>query len=188
MQKKRKKQMNKQTVIIVVAINIFLSSLIIISCKDNLNSEKEIVKEVENVQKKFKNKLVEFEFDFPDTIQVDKLYNGKIKYKSVLDTITTSFDDEKKSRYISFYMSKTKYINYEIEELKTMRLDTFGAIDNRTIPFYDLKFTELGVHYIDGIINDHISIDTLIKSKKSIDKVRYIENVVRATHKVVVIK
>ncbi len=180
--------MKKQIGITVVAINVILSSLVIISCKDSLQSEKDTIKEKENVQKKIKNKFVEFEFDFPDTIHINKLYNGKIKYKGVLDTITTSFENEKKSRYISFYMSKTKDINYEIEELKTMKLDTFGAIDNRTIPFYDLKFTELGVHYIDGIINDHISIDTLIKSKKSIDKVRYIENVVRVTHKVVVIK
>ena len=180
--------MKQQIAITVVAINLFLSLLVILSCKDSLQSEKDTIKEKENIQKKFKNKLVEFEFDFPDTIQINKLYNGKIKYKGVLDTITTSFDDEKKSRYISFYMSKTKDINYKIEELKTMKLDTFGAIDNRTIPFYDLKFTELGVHYIDGIINDHISIDTLIKSKKSIEKVRYIENVVRATHKVVVTK
>ena len=180
--------MKKQTVITVFAISIFLSSLIILSCKDSLNVEKEIVKGKENVQKKFKNKLVEFEFDFPDTIYINKLYNGKLRYKSVLDTITTSFDDEKKSRYISFYMNKTKDVNYKIEELKTMKLDTFGAIDNRTIPFYKIKFTELGVHYIDGIINDHVSIDTLIQFNKSIDKVRYIENVVRATHKVVVVK
>jgi len=69
-----------------------------------------------------------------------------------------------------------------------MRLDTFGAIDNRTIPFYNIKFTELGTFYIDGIINDHVFIDTLKQPKKPTDKVRYIEKVVQATHKVVVIE
>ena len=161
----------------------FLILLILFSCKDNQSTKNESSKK--NVAK-ITTAFVKF--IFPDTVYIDKLYNGEIKYKGVLDTITTSFYDDKKSRYISFYMTKTRNIDYDIKQLYKIKLDTFGAVDNRTIPFYDVKFTELGVHYIDGIINDHVTIDTLTRPKKSTDKVRYIENVLRATHKVVVIE
>ncbi|WP_147406591.1 hypothetical protein [Flavobacterium endophyticum] len=179
--------MKKQNVIIVTVVSLFFS-LFIVSCKENLNKEKETINKKTDSLKTFKNDIVEFDFDFPDTIYINKIYNGKINYRSVLDTITTTFDNEQKSRYILFYMKRTKSINYKIEELKKMKLDTFGATDNRTIPIYGIKFTELGVHYLDGIINDHIAIDTLISSKKPNDKVRYIENEVRATHKVIVVE
>jgi len=92
-----------------------------------------------------------------------------------------------KDRYITYSLIKTKSVNYETKELYKMKLDTFGAVDNMTIPFYKIKFEELGTFYIDGIINDHVTIDTLTRPRKPSDKVRYIENVVRATHKVVVI-
>jgi hypothetical protein len=156
------------------------SLLLVFSCKGDMPIEK--------ISKKNLIETTAFvKFVFPDTVYLNKLYNGKIEYKGVLDSITTSFDERTKSRYISFYMIKTKNIDYEMKQLYKVKLDTFGAIDNRTIPFYDLKFTELGVNYIDGIINDHITIDTLTKPKPT-DKVRYIENVLRATHKVFVIE
>ena len=176
MKTKEKKQYKK--------ITIILSSLLlslVFSCKKDTPIEK---KNTINL-----NETTAFvKFIFPDTVYINKLYKGKIKYKGILDTITTSFDDKIKSRYISFYMTKTKNIDYETKQLYKVKLDTFGAIDNRTIPFYNIKFTELGIHYIDGIINDHLTIDTLTTPKKPTDKVRYIENVVRATHKVVVIE
>lgn len=178
---KRIKLMKMQKEIIVTVSAILL--IILVSCKENRSSEKEIV-----IQNKFKNGYVEFNFDFPDTIYINEVYNGKINYKSVLDTITTSFEDKRKSRYITYYMNKTQDVNYNLKDLKKMNLDTFGAINNRTIPIYGIKFSELGVHYLDGIINDHISIDTFSQSKKNEDKARYIENVVRATHKVIVIE
>ena len=53
---------------------------------------------------------------------------------------------------------------------------------------YDIKFTELGTNYIYGIINDHVTIDALKKPKKATDKVRYIENETRLSHKVIVVK
>jgi len=163
-------------------ILIFLISLLslVFSCKRDKFIDKRKTKDLTETTAFVK-------FVFPDTVYLNKLYNGKIEYKGVLDTITTSFDEKMKSRYISFYMTKTKNIDYEMKQLYKKKLDTFGAIDSRTIPFYDLKFSELGVNYIDGIINDHITIDTLTKPNLT-DKVRYIENVLRATHKVVVIE
>ena len=172
---KPKKNQNK----IILIFSISLLSLVFSCKRDKL------------IEKRETNNLTEttafVKFVFPDTVYINKLYNGKIEYKGVLDTITTSFDEKMKCRYISFYMTKIKNIDYEMKQLYKIKLDTFGAIDNRTIPFYDLKFTELGINYIDGIINDHITIDTLTKPKPT-DKVRYVENVLRITHKVVVIE
>lgn len=169
----------KQKKKIIIIFSILLLSFVFSCKKDKINENKKTKNLTET------NAFVKF--NFPDTVYVNKLYNGKIEYKGVLDTITTSFDDKIKSRYISFYMTKTKNIDYEMKQLYKIKLDTFGAIDNRTIPFYDVKFSELGIHYIDGLINDHVTIDTLIRSKPT-DKVRYIENVLRVTHKVFVIE
>jgi len=133
------------------------------------------------------DKTVKFRFLFPDTVYVGKSYTGKILYKSSLDSITTSFDDTVNSRYIVYYMTKSDNINYTPEYLKTITKDTFGAKDNRTIELADIKFTEAGNFYLDGFINDYIIIDTN-KRKNENNKVRYIEWVTRATHKVVAIK
>lgn len=171
---------------LVVISFISLTSLLI-SCKDDVAVEK--IKNNDYAKNRiFKNSSVEFEFEFPDTVYINEEYKGKILYKSVLDTITTSFEDKTKSRYIAFYMRKTKNINYSDEELKQAKLDTFGAINNRNIPFYKISFNQLGVHYIDGIINDHIFIDTISPNKNGNNKIRYIENIVRATHKVIVVR
>lgn len=182
-EKKHNKQQIEQIYSLKVIIISLLISTAIFSCKNEPHTEEKIIK------KTAKNNFlpVTVDFEFPDTVYINKLYDGKIKYWSVLDTITTSFDDPQKIRYISFYMTKTQSINYEDEDLYKVKLDTFGALDHNTIPFYDIKFSELGVHYIDGLINDHVIIDTLPKIRNPDDKVRYIEKVVRATHKVVVI-
>lgn len=179
MKMKEKKQFKKTTIII---ISILLLSFTF-SCK------KDAFVESEN-KKKSTQTTAFVKFVFPDTVYINGLYKGEIKYKGVLDTITLNVLEEVngKDRYITYSLTKTKNINYETKQLYKIKLDTFGAIDNRTIPIYGIKFTELGVHYIDGIINDHITIDTLTNSKSNTDKVRYIENVVRATHKVVVIE
>ncbi len=181
--KKKVKLMMKQKRIIVAVSAILILNFS--SCKDNQNAEKGRVKKEGIVHNGFKNETVEFYFDFPDTVYINKVYKGNINYKSVLDTITKTFDDKKRSRYILYYMRNTKDIKYSVDELKKMELDTFGAINNKSIPIYGIKFSELGTYYLDGIIDDHVTVDTF--SQKSIDKVRYIENLVRATHKVIVV-
>ena len=79
------------------------------------------------------------------------------------------------------------HINYSFEDLKKIKLDTFGAVDNRTILLDNIIFKESGIYYLDGVLNDHVTIDTLKRPKRPTDKVRYLEKEVRATHKVIVI-
>jgi len=166
----------------VASINIILL-LMIVSCNNNSG----IKKSKDN--RHFVNDVVEFEFDFPDTVYINKSYSGKIKYKGILDTLTTSFEESKNgtSRYIIYSLTKNQNINYKEDQLRKMPLDTFGATDNRTIPFYNVKFTKLGINYIDGFINDFAIIDTVV-NKKADSKARYIENEVRATHRVIVVE
>lgn len=174
---KEKKQYSK--IIIIISSGLFAFA---ISCKKDTPIES---RKSNNIHQS----TVFVKFDFPDTVYINKSYKGKIEYKSILDTITTNVLEEVDgiNRYIMYSLTRTKNLDYDTMELYKIKLDTFGAIDNRTIPFYDIKFTELGVHYIDGIINDHATINTLPKSQNPNDKVRYIVNEARATHKVIVI-
>lgn len=171
---------------IVLAVSIFVILQFCFSCK---NSNENIIEKKIN-PKLFYNDVVQFEFEFPDTVIINKSYNGKIKYKGILDTITTIFDFEnkKKSRYIMYSFTKTKLINYDDEHLSKIALDTIGALNNKTILLSDMKFTELGIIYIDGIINDSAFLGLDQKDEDGDYLTRVIKNEVRATSKVVVIE
>ena len=144
---------------------ILVSLAILSSCKE------------EKVNRYFAEKTIQYELDFPDAVYRNKLYDGKIKYTSALDTIITTFGDKRKNRYTRFIMLKTNTVDYDFNHLKKVAIDSFGALDNRTIPFYDIKFPEAGVYYIDGIINDIVTIDTVSNSGKVKEDylVRFIE-------------
>ena len=134
------------------------------------------------------SKRIEFIINFPDTVHLGKEYKGEILYKSLLDTITSTFDDQHNIRYVRFIMLVNNNVDYDDDYLKLIVKDTFGAIDNRKILFYGVKFDKLGEYYIDGLINDLVLIDTMTKYNKRTDKLRLIENEERVTHKVVVIE
>ncbi len=163
-----------------------ISSFVLFSCKNDL-SKQNIANQAkkDSINSFFKDSVV-VKFNFPDTVYRDKNYKGHIYYKGILDTITTSFDDSIKQRYILFYMIKAKSVNHSTEEIRKQKMDTFGALNNTTIPFR-VQFTKTGTYYIDGIINDHVLIDT-VSNPKSRNMVRYIEKEARAIHKVVVIE
>ena len=79
-------------------------------------------------------------------------------------------------------------MDYDYKHLKETVKDTFGARNNKSIPFYDFKFDKLGTYYIDGIINDIVLIDLHKKDKDGEDLSRFLENEERVTHKVIVIE
>lgn len=166
--------------IIICSITLLL---FVSSCKD------ETSKTIKN-QHKQKISEIWIKFDFPDTVYRNNSYNGKIEFRSILDTITTNVLEENngKNRYIIYSLIKTKDISYDINQLKKVKLDTFGASNNRIIPFTGIKFKELGTNYIDGILNDQVVIDDVTKNKNAKNRVRVIENEVRVTKKVVVIE
>lgn len=71
--------------------------------------------------------------------------------------------------------------------VKTAIRDTFGALNNKQIPFYNIKFSKPGVYYIDGIINDYIVIDLHKKDREGYDLVRIVETEERISHKIIVL-
>ncbi|WP_036463061.1 hypothetical protein [Myroides odoratus] len=139
-------------------------------------------------QIKINSDTLEYIIEFPDTVIVDEKYDGRLFYQSVLDTLTTSFDDDY-HRYVFLCMRKTTNIEYSFEELKTKELDTIGADNYREIAIYNISFPTKGVHYIDGIVVDEAIYDiSNAENKLPNDSLfRHIVHEFRITKKVVVI-
>ncbi|MHC0446127.1 hypothetical protein ACWA1F_12000 [Flavobacterium sp. 3-218] len=165
-------------------IIIMICAFFFIQCKEKSTKSEEFVNSV------FKGNSVEYNVEFPDTVLKGKEYNGKIIYKNALDTISESMINDssnKRNRYIIFSMTVTDNIDYSEKDLWKIAKDTFGALNNHTIPFYDIKFDRIGTFFIDGIINDQGYITSDKKNKKGSFDTRIITNEFRATKKVIVI-
>ncbi|WP_413511979.1 hypothetical protein [Myroides odoratus] len=156
--------------------------LFFLGCKkienDRVNKEYETYK--------IKN-FIDYQIKFPDTVYVGIFYEGEINYVSNFDSIIEKFGDERKNRYVFASLLVAKNLEDDIVRLKTVVTDTFGAIDNRLIPIYDISFPTKGNYYIDGIINDAVFIDLNRKDENGENLIRWLEDEVRVTKKVVVI-
>ncbi|MEA9412713.1 hypothetical protein [Flavobacterium sp. PL02] len=157
---------------------ILLSFIIcLVSCK----------KETKNIKKQEPNYSINV--DFPDTVYVNEYYNGKINYKNIFDTVTTKLLDINKLRYIQYAFTITKDINHDNKHLKEIAIDTIYTKSSKYIPLTVIKFNQLGVNYIDGIISDQVEIDgIMLREGKMQPSTRIITHEFRATHKVVVIE
>lgn len=150
--------------------------LLLISCK----------KEERKIE--LKTEFKKIKLIFPDTVYINEIYDGKINYINDLDTITTSFDDLQKDRYVYYAFTKTKNINYNDANLKKIKTDTLGARNNRLIPLYNISFNKLGLNYFDGIITDEVRIQNGSKDKNGKPITRIITNEIRLTRGVYVIE
>lgn len=155
---------------------------LLISCKKEAE-----VKEIEKTQEvrlsKDKITLV-----FPDTVYLNKSYNGRIDYENDLDTITTSFNDIKKARFLEYVFTITKEKDYKDNYLKKIAKDTFVAESHRMIPLYNIKFDKLGLNYFDGFITDEVMIENGGKDANGKPMTRIITNEIRLTRGVYVIE
>ncbi|MCC9070909.1 hypothetical protein LNQ49_04770 [Flavobacterium sp. F-65] len=159
-------------------IKMMIAVTLLVGCNN-----KEKITQVNNSQIEFRNQTMSYIFDFPDTVSVNKQYNGMIIYKNILDTITTHLANPKDSlrdRYITYSMTIAKKILNDENSLKSIVKDTFGAVDNRTIPLFKLKFQHPGIYFIDGFITDN----GYLRIHKG-DSTRIITNEFRIYHKVV---
>lgn len=157
--------------------------LTFLSC--DRKSENSIIHEGESLNIN-QNNRIDFEINFPDTVFLNEENYGMIRYKSHLDSIIMNFGVRDTNRYVRLITTIKEDVNYDLNFLKTIVKDTFGASDNREI-FFMLKFDKKGTTYIDGVINDLIQIDMHEKGENGGDIVRLIEDEVRVTKKVVVI-
>ncbi len=167
-----------------MGVNLILI-LMFFSCK-----HEDRAKEIDSIKNKnqtfsFENEKVKFKFSFTDTVYLNKNYRGEILYQGILDTISKELGTKGDiSRFIEYQYAISNRIDYTVEFLETkMKLDTVSAVSVDTIPFYNIKFTKLGVNYIDGIIDDGAYLDKYYEN----GKMRVIANRTRATHKVFVI-
>ena len=71
--------MLKKRILIRISVLLFTIAMITFCKKDNV---------------RLKN--IMFTIEFPDTLFVNQLHDGVIKYKSPLDTVITTFGDKKK--------------------------------------------------------------------------------------------
>jgi hypothetical protein len=134
-----------------IQLSLILILTLLISCQK---------KEKKKTLNRLQTAYVEFKVDFPDTVKLNKTYDGVIYFKSGLDSVITTFGDKKKNRYARFIVAKTHERINDVEELRKVVVDTFGALSNRKIPFYDIKFNKPGTYYLQGIIDDIVLIDT----------------------------
>ena len=158
------------------SISIFIVLIFALSCK------KETV-----AVKASKKKNISISLDFPDTIYVNKGYDGKIDYKNDLDTITKKLNQLNPLRTVVYTFLKTDNVNYSNQDLKKIVTDTFYTDSNRVIPIYE-EFNNAGTYYIDGILTDEVIIENGGRNSKGELMDRIITNEFRVTKKVIVIE
>jgi len=177
-----KRVLTKSNIFSCIAI---LLSVFITSCKEDADGVF-AAPEIES-KKEFE---IDYKISFPDTVYVNKEYDGKIFYKSILDTVTTSFEDKEKERYTILYLkllSNYVYDDFDFEKFKKTSKLKYGATNNREISFDKIKFDSIGTYYINGVIQDFVVIDLKEKNENGEDMVRLIEKQEEILHKVVVV-
>lgn len=139
-------------VIILICLIFFIG---FVSCKKEAN--KKIIPELE--QKDLKRKI---EFVFPDTIYLNKYNSGVINYiGKELDTFNIDYHSEleKDGRVRLIYFQSTYGRNIDEKlNFNNKVIDTFVASSNNKIPIEDIKFNELGLNFIDGLLTDEVYI------------------------------
>lgn len=167
----------------ILKLQYFIILILLFSCRDFAKADLPIPKSV--VPSSDENGL-EYEMDFPDTVYVNKIYNGMIHYKSIYDSVTTSFDDKKNYRYVMLYLKISKKSITDSEKIKKSG-KIFGASNNRKIPIYNIKFNEAGTYFMYGILNDFLLIDEGKKNNQGEEMAREIEKEWKISKKVYVL-
>ncbi len=140
----------------------------------------------ESVPKKDKSK--NYRFDFPDTLIVNKKYNGVLYYESKLDSISTKIGDLENYRYSRLLITKTDKIASTNDEIFKKIKDTFWAKNNREIIFTDVVFDKIGVFYLEGYIYNLAGVKLAKKDENGENMYDMIEEFEPVIHKVIVIE
>lgn len=155
--------------------------LLLYSCNGHIKNNEEHQNSTSSQEER-----IVYNIDFPDTVFTTEDNYGLVTYKSHYDSIITDFGVKDTNRYARLIVTTTNNIDYDFNYLKSIVQDTFGAYDNKSI-YFMLKFEKPGVFYMDGVINDLVLIDLHKKNEEGIDQIRWLEDEVRVTKKVVVI-
>ena len=107
-----------------------LALVFVLSCNERVNEVKK--NETKPNYTSYTGKEASWDLYFPDTVNLNDNYHGKIVYKGILDTITTSFDDEH-NRYIKVVLMTSDKLNWKFDDIRKTAKDTFGAVNYREI-------------------------------------------------------
>ncbi len=132
--------------IIVLLLIIYISA-----CKEDHKLS-------ENITSKELSRKTFFEFYFPDTLHVNKIYKGGISYKSELDTLTTFIHKKGDTmRLLSFHLKHNKkLINDNFQHiLNNKKSRSFAAKFKDSIHF-EYMFKETGNYYLEGVLEDEV--------------------------------
>ena len=134
-----------------------------IACKKNIEKIK-----VNNIH------FSKIDINFPDTLFVNKSYNGFVIYKSLFDTLNLK---NGKDRYINLYLKGCEKPT-KFSDVKKIAHDTFVMYED-TIRF-KISFKSVGKNYLSGHIEDEVDIEKN-------EKIRII-NRISSFHKLVYVK
>lgn len=141
---------------IIIYVTIFL----LFSCKKNEPINQEAIKIIP-VDRNFSQTT----FHFPDTVQMNKIYEGRIYYKSLFDTLNAVIG---KNRFITYrYKANNTVLDYT--KLVQTKHDS-AYIRNDTL-YFKIKFSKKGKNYINSYIIDDVYIETR-------DSIREIEKII----------
>lgn len=150
---------------------------ILIGC--NNQNDKELMSKRDLIKK--------YHFDFPDTLIVNKKYDGILYYKSELDSISSKMADLENYRYSRLLISKTDKIASTNDEILEKIKDTFWAKNNREIIFTDISFNKKGIFYLEGFIYNIAGVKLDKKDKDGEYIYNMIEEYEPVIHKIIVI-
>ena len=136
---------------------IILLTVLNLSCKKNQNNLS--IKKA-NIDEQIDIVRIE---NIPDTVFVNKVYFGKIEYKSQLDTIEISKGDIR--HVVMFTTTQNGYFK-DIESIEKVKHDIF-AINKSSFIEFAFSFENVGPNNFNAIIEDMVMLDNYYGVEKS---------------------
>lgn len=146
-------------------------------------------KEVYSLDLEYHESEYEAIVNFPDTISVNKTYQGTITYTSTFDTIIKKLNthDADISRYIMLIYYPPINLDTPNNEFSKAAIDTTFAYKLPEVPIRDIQLKEEGHFQMDWMIKDMIIFDT-IKNRTDMEELPMKVGETRVSKRVVVIK
>ncbi len=159
-----------------------LCIILVQSCNDSgIKNYDKVKPEAKSIKQ---NSKIKFDFVNQKTkekakrLYKDSVYLVVINYENYkMDSLNKNiFEEGRHERYLYYYKSQETKVDLSDRKISyfenKIKLDTFYAVDNNTIPLFDIKFSSKGENYINGILDDfvYIKLDDTTKVRVISDK------------------
>lgn len=126
--------------------------------------------------------------NFPDTIHINKIYEGNIIYTSTFDSITTKLNaDGEITRYIMLIYYEPYNLNKDKNQFTEIITDTTFTYKLPEVPIRNIQFKEPGKYQLNWLIKDMVIFDT-IKGRKDSEPLPMKIEETRVSKRIVVVK